>query len=107
MNPPEDQDEGQQCDDNGQQPEELPGQDNIENHEEWMQDSADTEKETADTEHMKKSALAKARLRFEILQKDMEEKDYKKALKHAENLVLALREAIENGWEKEKDAEAN
>ena len=97
MNPPEDQGEGQQPEDNGQQSGDLPGQDSIENHEEWMPDTADAGKETADTEPMKKSALVKARMRFELLQKDMEEKDYRKALGHAENLVLALREALENG----------
>ena len=97
MNPPEDQGEGQQSEDNGQQSGDLPGQDSIENHEEWMPDTADAGKETADTEPMKKSALVKARMRFELLQKDMEEKDYRKALGHAENLVLALREALENG----------
>lgn len=97
MNPPEDQGEGQQSEDNGQQSGDLPGQDSIENHEEWMPDTADAGKETADTEPMKKLALVKARMRFELLQKDMEEKDYRKALGHAENLVLALREALENG----------
>ena len=50
MNPPEEQDEGQQCEENGQQSEEIPGQDVIENHKEWMPDSADAGKETAETE---------------------------------------------------------
>ena len=103
MNPPEEteKEEEQQSkepeESKGQQSkEQIEGQDSIENHEEWMPDTADAGKETADTEPMKKSALVKARMRFEILQKDMEEKDYRKALGHAENLVLALREAFEN-----------
>ena len=97
MNPPEDQDEGQQCDENGQQSEELPGQDTIENHEEWMPDTADAGKDTAESESGKESAIVKARIRIEWVRNDMGSKNYKNALTHAEELVQALREVVENG----------
>lgn len=97
MNPPEGKDEGQQCDDNGQQSEEIQGQDTIENHKEWMPDTAGVEKETAESESGKESAIVKARIRIEWVRNDMGSKNYKNALTHAEELVQALREVVENG----------
>ena len=50
MNPPEQEEEqGQQSDAEGQQSEELPGQDKIENHEEWMPEKS--------TEHYKSEEI--------------------------------------------------
>lgn len=107
MNPPEETEKAEEQ--QSQEPEEskeqqseeqIEGQDSIENHEEWMpEDTGEKVEETADRESMKEAAIVKSNIRLEWLRADMARSDYKTALKHAEELVQTLKEAVTYGME--------